>query len=75
MIKETKDSTVESKRQIPHDAVRVDKAMCKKCKYGKTFVSGNTWYCDYLLMKKQRKGCPYGWCNKFEPKKQKRVKK
>lgn len=48
-----------------HDEIR-----CKRCKYHG--MCGNTVTCDYILEKKEPRGCPVGEnCTRFEPGKRK----
>lgn len=51
------------------EMVRTTPAMCKKCKY--SLVNGqskNDTTCAYIEFKKKSRGCPVGWCDKYERK-------
>lgn len=47
------------------EIVKTSIGYCKKCKYSKAF-SGPDPFCDYLAMRKKRRGCEVGECDKFE---------
>lgn len=47
--------------------------ICQKCKYILTNGhSGKDMTCMYLEITGKRRGCPVGWCDKYEPKKKRR---
>ena len=48
-------------KTTPHD--------CQKCKHSTVIKSLHYVACDYYLNTGKRRGCPVGWCDKFEPKK------
>lgn len=56
---------------IPDGAVRTSQKMCRRCRYSTT-ISGNYNVCYYISYTKKHRGCPVGWCDKYEPKRRKR---
>ena len=58
---------------ITDDMVKTNKKMCEKCIHS---WKGNKQdpMCHYILDTGKRRGCPVGWCNKFEQRKRGRKK-
>lgn len=50
---------------------KTNKELCRGCIYS-IIISGSRYACDYMDKAKQRRNCPVGWCNKYEPKIKKR---
>ena len=40
--------------------------LCKRCKYGSGSVAQYKVYCNYLVDTGNRRGCPVGYCDKYE---------
>lgn len=60
-------------KHISDDMIRVDKKMCKSCKHSSSHSHGSIdVICNYILDTGHRRGCPVGWCNKYEKGKRKR---
>lgn len=58
------------------EMLKTTPAMCKKCKY--SLVNGqfkNDTTCAYIEYKRQSRGCPVGWCDKYEEKRKGRSKR
>lgn len=52
--------------KIPEGARRTSTKLCKSCRYsGK--LSTTQICCEYILIEKKRRGCPLGWCDKYQP--------
>ena len=51
---------------------KTTREFCQKCKYsisnGATTGSKYSVTCGYFEKTEKRRGCPVGWCDKFEPK-------
>lgn len=57
------------KTPIPRDDMMStnNNELCKNCIYGIPFSAGNHNYaCYYLVRTGKRRGCPEGWCDKYE---------
>ena len=64
--KRKKQNTEEQKEmQVPEGMIKTDRKLCKKCKYH-TFISDIGIYCWYYMITNKHRGCPVGYCNKFE---------
>ena len=59
-------------RQVTEDMIQVDKKKCRSCIHLWIQGASGVTACQYVLNTGQRRECPVGWCNKFEPKKRKR---
>lgn len=58
-------------RQIK-EMQRTSQQLCRSCRFSMP-ISGIAYACDYLCMTKTRRNCPIGWCDKYEPRKRKKV--
>lgn len=65
------------------EMVQTSNSYCRKCKFSaihntnRKSEDGVTQQitCNYLLVTKNRRGCPVGYCDKFEPRDEKGSKK
>ena len=48
--------------------IKADRKVCKKCKY-RIFISDTEIYCWYYMTTNNHRGCPVGYCDKFERRK------
>ena len=73
MVKFQKNDQSQEK-QIPDGAKKTNARLCQRCRY-KVELSGSTPYCDYLHKTGERRNCPVGWCDKYEPRNKRKVRK
>lgn len=57
------------------EMVKTNIPYCIKCKYGRSNNVGRFDGCMYYLETGNDRGCPVGYCDKFEPRTNKRIKK
>ena len=51
--------------EITSDMIKTSRKLCRTCRYvGR--ASEHVTECDYLGKTDMRRGCPVGWCNKYE---------
>ena len=60
---------VKKKRPIPREGMidTDNNELCKSCIYGTSFSAGShTCACFYIVRTGKNRGCPIGWCDKYE---------
>lgn len=51
--------------EITPDMRETNYEMCHSCRYG--WGSYGEAFCQYILITDEKRECPVGWCNKYEP--------
>ena len=58
---------------MEHEMIKTTPKLCRKCKYSSINGQGcRDIACMYIEYTRQRRGCPVGMCDKYEPKKRKK---
>lgn len=53
--------------------VRTSRSFCRQCRFGMDYGGRTAVYCNYLEMTGKLRDCPVGWCDKYQPRKRKKI--